>query len=217
MKKSGISIELHTGDLPAGIDFGDSVAVDTETMGLHPERDRLCLVQLSAGDGICHLVHFPITSTSQQAETAPYDAPNLKSLLTDPSVTKLFHFARFDVAALFRYLGVVCNPVYCAKIASRLARTYTDRHSLKELCRELLGADLSKEQQSSDWGAPTLTPEQQRYAAGDVLYLHRLRQTLDDILVREGRADLAGACFSFVPHRALLDLAGWGDQDIFAH
>jgi ribonuclease D len=202
------SIELHQADLPAGLDFGDSVAVDTETMGLDPDRDRLCLVQLSAGNGTCHLV---------QLAKGSYDAPNLKALLADESVTKLFHFARFDLAMIRRYLGVTCQPVYCTKVASKLIRTYTDRHGLRDLCRELLGVDINKDQQSSDWGAGTLTPQQLRYAAGDVLYLHALRQKLDAMLEREGRADLAGACFRFLPSRADLDLRGWAGQDILAY
>lgn len=203
-----MQMHLHQNDLPDGLDLGDSVAVDTETMGLNPHRDRLCLVQLSAGDGDCHFVQF----------RAPrYDAPNLKALFADPKVAKLFHFARFDVAVIAHRLGVVCEPVYCTKIASRLTRTFTDRHGLKDLCRDLLRVDISKQMQSSDWGAETLSDEQLRYAAGDVLYLHRLRAALDDMLAREGRADLAAACFAFVSTRAALDLAGWGDVDIFAH
>ena len=208
---NGLRIELHRGDLPDGLVLGPSVAVDTETTGLHPHRDKLCLVQLSGGDGVCHLVHFPPELRGR------YDAPNLAALLTDPGVCKLFHFARFDVGMLRRWLGVVCEPVYCTKIASRLVRTYTDRHGLKDLCRELLGVELSKEQQSSDWGAAALTPEQLRYAASDVLYLHRLRDRLDQMLVREGRMDLAQACFGFLPQRARLDLEGWADQDVFAY
>lgn len=200
--------ELHRGDLPDGLGFGDSVAIDTETMGLNPLRDRLCLAQLSAGDGTCHLVQFAQDS---------YDAPNLKRLLGDPAVTKLFHFARFDLATLKHYLKVDCGPVYCTKIASRLIRTYTDRHGLKDLCKELLGVDLSKQQQSSDWGADTLSDEQIRYAASDVLHLHRLRELLDDMLVREGRMAFAQAAFEFLPVRAALDLAGFEDDDIFAH
>lgn len=199
---------LHQGDLPDGLDLGRSVAVDTETMGLITRRDRLCLVQLSAGDGDCHLVQF-----------APgrYEAPNLKRLFADPAVLKLFHFARFDLAAIRHYLGVTCRPVYCTKIASRLARTFTDRHSLKDLCRELLGVDLSKQQQSSDWGGPNLSAAQIEYAASDVLYLHRLAAVLDQMLAREGRAELAAACFDFLPARAALDLAGWPEFDIFQH
>lgn len=199
---------LHRGDLPPEIDFGDSVAVDTEAMGLHPHRDRLCLVQLSAGDGNAHLVQF-----------APgcYDAPNLKRLLADPKVLKLFHFARFDIAILFHYLRVMPQPLYCTKIASRLVRTFTDKHGLRDLCKDLIGVDLKKEQQSSDWGAATLTDEQLRYATSDVLHLHALRSRLDEMLARERRTDLARSCFEFLPSRALLDLAGWAEQDIFAH
>ncbi len=203
-----LEIKLHQNDLPDGLDFGESVAIDTETMGLNLGRDRLCLVQLSAGDDTCHMVQFP---------EARYDAPNLATLLGDPKVTKLFHFARFDLAVLKRYLGVTCSPLYCTKTASKLARTFTDRHGLKDLCRELLGVEISKQQQSSDWGAAKLTDEQLRYAAADVLYLHRLRDKLDDMLKREGRTALAESCFSFLPGRADLDLAGWGDVDIFAH
>jgi ribonuclease D len=184
------NITLHRGDLPAEVGFGPSVAIDTETLGLDPHRDRLCLVQLSAGDGSAHLVQF-----------APGE----------------FHFGRFDIAMLKRYLGVVAAPVYCTKIASRLVRTYTDRHGLKDLCRDLLGIELAKEQQSSDWGAPSLSPEQLRYAAADVLHLHALKAKLDGMLEREGRAALARACFDFLPVRAELDLAGWAQQDIFEH
>ena len=203
-----MTVELYQGDLPAGLDLGETVAVDTETLGLNPQRDRLCLVQLSSGDGNAHLV---------QLSNGNYDAPNLKRLLEDETVTKLFHFARFDIAMIKRYLGVVCRPVYCTKIASRLSRTYTDRHGLKDLCTELIGVDLSKQQQQSDWGAAELTPEQLEYAASDVLYLHRLKLSLDERLAREGRTALAEACFEFLPHRAELDLAGWEDQDIFSH
>ncbi len=199
---------LHHGDLPADLDLGGLVAVDTETMGLDPARDRLCLVQLSSGDGSAHLVQLP---------KGAYDAPNLKRLLADPDVTKLFHYARFDIAVIRAYLGIVCTPVYCTKIASKLVRTYTDRHGLKDLCREMLGEDISKQQQSSDWGADALTPEQLNYAAGDVLYLHALKAKLDTMLEREGRTALAAACFAFLPTRADLDLAGWRDEDIFAH
>ena len=199
---------LHKGDLPADLDLGPVVAIDTETMGLDPARDRLCLVQMSSGDGTSHLVQF---------ERGSYDAPNLKRLLGDPAVTKLFHFARFDVAVIRAYLGIVCTPIYCTKIASKLVRTYTDRHGLKDLCREILGQDMSKQQQSSDWGAPTLSAEQLRYAAGDVLYLHALKARFDEMLAREGRTELAQACFAFLPTRAMLDLAGWDDEDIFAH
>jgi len=184
------------------------VAVDTETLGLNPARDRLCLVQLSSGDGSAHLVQF--------ARDA-YDAPNLKRLLGDPSVLKLFHFARFDLATLRRYLGVIAAPVYCTRTASKLARTYTDKHGLKDLVKELLDIDLSKQQQSSDWGAETLTEQQLAYAANDVAFLHRLKDSLDAMLVREGRMELAQACFGFLPARAELDLAGWAEGDIFAH
>ena len=203
-----MKLHLHQSDLPAGLDFGDSVAVDTETMGLALTRDRLCLIQLSAGDGVCHLVQF---------RDGHYDAPNLRALLADPKVLKLFHFARFDLAVIQRHLEVMCRPVYCTKIASRLVRTFTDRHGLKDLCRDVLGVDLSKQMQSSDWGAPKLSDEQLRYAASDVLHLHRLRAALDAMLAREGRSDLAAACFDFVPTRALLDLQGWQETDIFAH
>ncbi len=199
---------LHKGDLPDDVTFGDTVAVDSETMGLDPRRDRLCVVQLSAGDGDCHLV---------QLAQGDYAAPNLKALLTDAGVTKLFHFARFDVAAFRHYLGIVCAPVYCTKIASKLVRTYTDRHGLKDLCRDLLGVELSKQQQSSDWGADVLTPEQLNYAASDVLYLHQLRERLDALVAREGRTEIADACFAFLPCRAALDLLGWDDPDIFRH
>ncbi len=199
---------MHHNDLPDGLDLGNLVAVDSETMGLNVSRDRLCLVQLSAGDEACHLVQFA---------AGGYDAPNLKGLLGDPSVTKLFHFARFDLAMIQRHLGVTCRPAYCTKVASKLARTFTDRHSLRDLCRELLGVDLSKQQQSSDWGAAELSDEQLRYAASDVLYLHRLKAILDEMLEREGRRDLAQACFEFLPARAALDLAGWDGVDILAH
>ena len=202
------TIELHQNDLPDGLELGTSVAIDTETMGLHLARDRLCLAQLSAGDGVCHLVQFA---------QGHYDAPNLKRLLADPAVTKLFHYARFDVAVLHHHLGVVCRPIYCTKIASKLVRTFTDRHGLKDLCRDLIGVELTKQQQSSDWGAATLTEEQLRYAASDVAHLHRLREALDVMLAREGRSELAAACFAFLPTRAALDLAGWAEEDIFAH
>ena len=203
-----MSITQHEQDLPHDLDFGSSVAVDTEAMGLNPFRDRLCLVQLSAGDGTCHLVHF---------RDRGYDAPNLARLLTDPAVEKMFHFARFDLAILQHYLGVMCQPVYCTKIASKLARTYTDRHGLKDLCQDLLGIELSKEMQSSDWGAAELSQAQLRYAAHDVLHLHRLRERLDAMLAREQRLELAAACFAFLPHRVRLDLAGWAGVDIFAY
>jgi len=201
-------IHLHKGDLPDGLSLGKAIAIDSETMGLDLARDRLCLLQLSAGDGVCHLVQFA---------RGNYDAPNLKALLSDPTITKIFHFARFDLAAIRRYLGVDCSPVYCTKIASKLIRTYTDRHGLKDLCRELLGAEISKQQQSSDWGAAELSKDQLAYAASDVLYLHDLRARLDAMLVREGRDGLAKACFDFLPARAALDIAGWHDIDIFAH
>ena len=203
-----MKIKLHKGDLPAGLDLGSIVAIDTETLGLNPARDRLCLAQLSAGDGAAHMVQFA---------PGAYAAPNLKRLLSDPAVTKLFHFARFDVAVFRHYLGVTTAPVYCTKIASKLVRTYTDKHGLKDLVKELLGVDLSKEQQSSDWGAPELSEKQLAYAANDVAYLHRLKQALDGMLAREGRAELARACFEFLPARAALDLAGWDEVDIFAH
>jgi ribonuclease D len=203
-----LDIKLHTGDLPDDLDLGNIVAIDTETMGLNPHRDRLCLIQLSAGDGVCHLVQIP------QGHRA---APNLKSLIESPDVLKLFHYARFDIAMLRHYLDADCRPVYCTKIASRLTRTYTDRHGLKDICRELLGADISKQQQSSDWGAAQLSDAQQQYAASDVLYLHRLKDKLDEMLAREGRTQMAQAAFEFLPTRAELDLAGWPDQDIFSH
>jgi ribonuclease D len=203
-----VEIELHHGDLPENLSFGDSVAIDTETLGLDPHRDRLCVAQLSAGDGNAHLVKF----SSEHIE-----APNLAALLADASVLKLFHFGRFDIAVMQQYLGVTASPVYCTKIASKLVRTYTDRHGLKDLCRELLGVEISKEQQSSDWGADELTSQQMTYAASDVLHLHALKSRLDDMLEREGRTKTAQACFDFLPARALLDLAGWPETDIFAH
>jgi ribonuclease D len=200
---------LHEGDLPPEALAGAAaVAVDSETMGLRLGRDPLCVAQLSAGDGDAHVVRL---------DRATYDAPNLKRVLTDPAVLKIFHFGRFDIAMFWRHLGVVTAPVYCTKIASRLARTYTDRHGLKDLTRELLGIDLSKAQQSSDWGAERLSDEQVAYAASDVLHLHALRDRLEIMLAREGRDHLARACFDFLPHRALLDAAGWEDEDIFAH
>lgn len=203
-----MTIHLHSGDLPDGLDLGPAVAVDSETMGLRVGRDPLCVVQLSAGDGDAHVV---------QLDRSTYDAPNLKALLADPAVLKIFHFGRFDIAMFIHHLGVTTTPVYCTKIASRLARTYTDRHGLKDVSRELLGIELSKAQQSSDWGAPVLTPDQLNYAASDVLNLHVLREKLDAMLVREGRMALAQACFDFLPVRARLDLAGWEEADIFAH
>ena len=206
--KPVLKIQLHKGDLPDGLDLGASVAIDTETLGLNPFRDRLCLAQLSAGDGVCHAVQFA---------AGQYQAPNLKRLLSDRNVTKIFHFARFDVAMFRRYLGVVAAPIYCTKIASKLVRTYTDRHGLKDLVKDLLGVDLSKEQQSSDWGAADLSEKQLAYAASDVAHLHKLREALDAMLVREGRAGVAKACFDFLPIRAELDLAGWAEVDIFAH
>jgi ribonuclease D len=210
-----VSTTLHRGDLPGDIAWGEIVAIDTETMGLNPHRDRLCLVQLSAGDGSCHAVQIPAPPPGTGPR--PQDAPNLRRLLADPAVTKLFHFARFDLAVLQLALGVTCAPIYCTKVASKLVRTFTDRHGLKDLCRELLGVELNKQQQSSDWGAPELTPEQLRYAADDVLHLHRLKARLDAMLAREGRTELARACFAFLPTRAALDLAGWPEIDVFAH
>jgi ribonuclease D len=203
-----MKIKLHKDDLPDGLDLGPIVAIDTETLGLNPFRDRLCLAQLSSGNGVCHAVQFA---------AGEYKAPNLKRLLSNSKVLKLFHYARFDVAVLKRYLGVVTKPVYCTKIASKLVRTYTDKHGLKDLVKELLNVDLSKEQQSSDWGADTLTEKQLAYAANDVAYLHRLKEKLDEMLAREGREVLAQACFDFLPSRAELDLAGWDEIDIFAH
>ena len=200
--------KVHDGDLPDGLKWGPIVAIDTEAMGLDPHRDRLCVAQLSSGDGNCHLVRF-----------APgrYEAPRLKALLSDPSTLKLFHFARFDMAMFKRHLGVEVAPVYCTKIASRLARTYTDRHGLKDLCRELLNIDISKVQQSSDWGAETLSTEQVEYAATDVRHLHAIKAKLDAMLAREGRTALAERCFAFLPTRVALDLAGWAADDIFSH
>ena len=207
-----MNIRLHQGDLPDGLDLGASIAIDTETMGLNPHRDRLCLVQLSAGDGNCHLVRIP-----PMPKGTPVAAPNLKRLLSDARVMKLFHFARFDIASLKHALGVMAQPIYCTKTASRLVRTFTDRHGLKDLCKDLLGIELKKEQQTSDWGAPELTQEQLRYAATDVVHLHALKVKLDEMLAREGRTSLAQACFDFLPARAELDLAGWAEVDIFAH
>lgn len=201
-------IHYHIGDLPDGVSFDGDIAIDTETQGLNLSRDRLCVVQLSAGDGSAHLVHFP---------TPHYDAPNLKRELSKPDSVKIFHFGRFDIAAVEKYLGVLCTPVFCTKIASKLTRTYTDRHGLKDLCRELLAVELSKEQQSSDWAAPSLSAAQQAYAASDVLYLHALRDALVERLQREDRLEIAKACYDFLPHRASLDLAGWEELDIFAH
>lgn len=203
-----MTIRLHRGDLPDLSNYGASVAIDTETLGLNPHRDRLCVVQLSPGDGTADVV---------QIAQGQREAPNLVKLLTDPAVTKIFHFARFDVAVLGHAFGITVNPVYCTKIASRLTRTYTDRHGLKDLVKELLDVDLSKQQQSSDWAAEKLTEAQLAYAASDVLYLHGLKTRLDERLARENRTELAEACFRFLPTRAALDLAGWPEQDIFAH
>lgn len=204
-----MTIYLHHEDLPADLEFKDSIAIDTEAMGLKVGRDRLCVVQISAGDGDAHLVQFGPNSN--------FDAPVLKALLENPDVTKIFHFARFDIALLKNDLGVDCAPIYCTKIVSKLVRTYTDRHGLKDLCSELIGVELSKQQQSSDWGREELTEDQQKYAASDVLYLHRLKERLDEMIVREGREDYVEACFKFLPYRALLDLKGWNQSDIFAH
>ena len=203
-----MTIRLHRGDLPDLTRYTDSVAIDTETMGLHPHRDRLCVVQMSNGDGSADVI---------QIAQGQRDAPNLKALLANPKITKIFHFARFDLAALYNAFGVMPQPVYCTKIASRLSRTYIDRHGLKDLVREVLNIDLSKQQQSSDWGSQSLSEAQLTYAASDVLHLHALRERLDAMLVREGRAELAKACFEFLPARAKLDLGGWAAEDIFAH
>jgi ribonuclease D len=199
---------LYRNDLPDGLDLGPVVAIDTETMGLNPHRDRLCLVQLSSGDGNAHLVQIP---------KGPAKAPRLAALIADPKVLKLFHFGRFDIAVLEHALGVRCEPVYCTKIAAKLVRTFTDKFGLKDLCKELLGVDLSKQQQTSDWGAESLSDEQLAYAASDVLYLHALKAKLDALLKREGRTELAEAAFKFLPTRARLDVAGWPEIDIFAH
>ena len=203
-----MTIRLHRGDLPDLARYTGAVAIDTETMGLDPHRDRLCVVQLSPGDGSADVVQIPLGAKR---------APNIEALLADPARTKIFHFARFDVAVLFKSFGIMPTPVYCTKIASRLTRTYTDKHGLKDLVREVLGVDLSKQQQSSDWGAEELSDAQVAYAASDVLHLHALKEKLDAMLAREGRADIAAACFGFLPVRARLDLAGWGEEDIFAH
>ncbi|MEE2526966.1 ribonuclease D [Hyphobacterium sp. HN65] len=203
-----MTVHFHKSDLPAGLSFGKAVAIDTETLGLSLVRDKLCLVQLSAGDGDAHIV---------QMDRSGYNCPNLKTLLADPGVEKILHFARFDVAMIRKYLGVTLAPVFCTKIASKLTRTYTDRHGLKDVTRELLGIELSKQQQSSDWGAAELSDAQLEYAASDVLYLHQLRDRLTEKLEREGRMDLARACFDFLPTRAALDLEGWDETDIFAH
>ena len=209
----GATIHLHRNDLPDTVGLGPVVAVDTETMGLNPHRDRLCLVQLSAGDGQAHLVQLAPVSRGGRG----FDCPNLKRLLSDPAVTKLMHFARFDVAVLQHSLGIPVLPVRCTKIAAKLVRTFTDRHGLKDLCRELLGIELSKQQQTSDWGAVELTPEQLAYAASDVLHLHALWARLEALLIREGRLELAEACFGFLPTRARLDLLGYEQPDIFSH
>jgi ribonuclease D len=204
-----MTVTVHLNDLPPDAAFGSAVAIDTETLGLNPHRDRLCVVQLSAGDGNAHLVQFG---------KGRYEAPNLKALLENPNVLKIFHFGRFDIAVLKHYLGADTRPVYCTKIAAKLVRTFTDRHGLKDLCRELLGVEISKQQQTSDWGQPALTPEQLSYAASDVLHLHALKAKLDALLNREGRAGLAQACFDFLPYRAELDLTGWDDDsDVFKH
>lgn len=208
-----MAIFVHDNDLPAGTSFGSVVAVDTETMGLNPHRDRLCLVQLSAGDGNCHIVRFVLDGQGR----ADYRAPNLRRLCGDRTVIKLFHFARFDIAALYRYLDVWTAPVYCTKVASKLVRTFTDRHGLKDICKEILAIDISKQAQTSDWGAPELTQAQIDYAAQDVFYLHRLKAALDVLLEREGRREIADACFTYLPTRARLDLLGWQDIEIFAH
>ncbi len=205
-----MSIYFHEEDLPADVRFADGpIAVDTEAMGLSPGRDRLCLVQLSDGRGDEHLVRFAVGSD--------FSAPRLKALLADPARLKLYHFARFDVAIMYKYLGILAAPLYCTRTASRLVRTYTDRHGLKDLVKELLGLDLSKQQQTSDWGAPEINEAQRDYAASDVRYLHALKEKLDERLERENRVALAKGCFDFLPHRALLDIAGWAEQDIFAH
>lgn len=203
-----MSIKLYKGDLPDDLDLGNVVAIDTETMGLKPRRDKLCLAQLSSGDGNAHLVQF---------DRSTYDCPNLKKLLADKNVLKLFHFARFDIAVMQYYLGVVTEPVYCTRTASKLIRTYTDRHGLRDICKELIGVDISKQQQSSDWGAEELTDEQLEYAAGDVYHLHKLKDVLDGVLKREGRTDLANRIFNFLPTRAELDIMGWNGSDILDH
>jgi len=202
-----VANHLHRGDLPANVTFKDSIAVDSETMGLRIDRDRLCLVQISAGNGDAHLVQI----------VAGQSAPRLAAVLADPNILKIFHFARFDLAMIAKHLGVRCAPVYCTRTASRLVRTNTDKHGLKDLCKELLGVEISKQQQSSDWGAETLTAEQMDYAAADVLHLHKLKAEMDRLLAREKRTGLASACFAFLPDRAALDVAGWADEDIFAH
>ncbi|MSO69249.1 MAG: ribonuclease D [Alphaproteobacteria bacterium] len=204
-----MSLHLHKGDLPAGLSFGKSIAIDTETMGLSHARDRLCLVQISSGDGDCHLVQF--------SPPGRINAPNLAKLLSDRAVLKIFHFARFDVAVIAHYLGVMCAPIYCTKIASKLTRTFTDRHGLKDLCKDLVNVEISKQQQTSDWGAAELSEEQLSYAASDVLHLHAIKEKLDQMLKREGRMGVAEACFAFLPTRAALDRLGFVDPDIFDH
>jgi ribonuclease D len=203
-----LTIHFYHDDIPPNLDFGDSIAIDTETQGLILHRDRLCLIQLSAGDGDAHLVQF---------KPNEYNAPNLKRILSNPKSIKIFHFARFDIASIQAYLGISCSPIFCTRIASRLTRTYTDKHGLKDICAELLGIEISKQQQQSDWAAEELSYEQQEYAAADVLYLHRLMKILTERLLREGRMETAKGCFDFLPHQANLDLEGWGTIDIFAH
>ena len=203
-----MTITMHKGDLPKNLDFGESVAVDTETLGLVPERDPLCLIQLSSGDGTAHLLQF---------DRSKYDAPNLKKVLSNPNCEKIFHFARFDVAVIKHYLGIDCSPIYCTKIASKLARTYTDKHGLKDICKELLGVELSKNEQTSDWSLEELSDEQKTYAASDVLYLHKLKSILEGKLEKLNRKELAQNCFDFISTRAYLDLNGWSEIDIFRH
>ena len=203
-----MTIHFYQDDIPSGLDFGDNIAIDTETQGLILQRDRLCLIQLSSGDGNAHLVQF---------KKDKYDAPNLKKLLLNPKSTKIFHFARFDIASIKAYLGVSCSPVFCTRIASRLTRTYTDKHGLKDICSELLGIEISKQQQQSDWASKELSTEQKKYAASDVLYLHQLMEIFKERLSRENRIETAQGCFEFLIHQANLDLTGWGNEDIFAH
>jgi ribonuclease D len=205
---SKLAIHLYQDDIPTGLNFGNSIAIDTETQGLLLQRDRLCLIQLSDGNGDAHLVQF---------KAEQYDAPNLKKVLSDPESIKIFHFARFDIAAIEAYLGITCSPVFCTRIASRLTRTYTEKHGLKDICAELLDIEISKQQQQSDWASTQLTKEQQQYAASDVLYLHQLMKILNTRLIRESRMEIAQACFDFLPFQAKLDLEGWGNVDIFAH
>ena len=203
-----MTIYFHQNDIPAGLNFGNSVAIDTETQGLLLQRDRLCLIQLSDGNGDAHLVQFKANQ---------YGAPNLRKVLNDPKSIKIFHFARFDIAAIKAYLDIICSPVFCTRIASRLTRTYTEKHGLKDICAELLGIEISKQQQQSDWASAELTNEQREYAASDVLYLHQLMKILNDRLIRESRSGMAQACFDFLPFQAELDLEGWNNVDIFAH